>query len=107
MGRPADALLEEVTDRLVREFRPERVYLFGSSAWGSPRDESDLDLMVIVRDSAESPTAREARAYRALEGLRVRKDVLVRTRDEFDRRACVASLMESRILREGRLLYGM
>lgn len=102
-----EALLEEVTDRLVREFRPERVYLFGSRAWGRPRDESDLDIMVIVPDSPDSPTAREARAYHVLEGLGVHKDVLVRTREEFDARACIATMMEARILKEGKLLYGV
>jgi predicted nucleotidyltransferase len=29
-------LLDEVKDRLVAEFQPEQVWLFGSHAWGEP-----------------------------------------------------------------------
>ncbi len=29
------------------------IYLFGSYAWGNPDDESDLDLLVIMKASDE------------------------------------------------------
>jgi predicted nucleotidyltransferase len=35
---------KEIVRRLVNEFQPEAVYLFGSYAWGKPDKESDLDL---------------------------------------------------------------
>jgi hypothetical protein len=37
-------LLNETTSRLVAEFRPEKVILFGSHAWGEPGEDSDVDL---------------------------------------------------------------
>lgn len=46
-------LLEKNLDRLKAEFQPDEIYLFGLHAWGVPTDESALDLMVIVHDSAE------------------------------------------------------
>jgi len=33
-----DALLQTVTERLVAEFRPEQIWLYGSHAWGKPHD---------------------------------------------------------------------
>ena len=33
---------------LVREFRPQRVVLFGSYAAGKPRPDSDIDLLVVM-----------------------------------------------------------
>jgi predicted nucleotidyltransferase len=41
--------IEAVVDQIAREFTPERVILFGSYAYGTPTDDSDVDLMVIRR----------------------------------------------------------
>jgi uncharacterized protein len=39
----SQSLLEEVTQRLANELHPEAIWLFGSHAWGTPADGSDLD----------------------------------------------------------------
>jgi predicted nucleotidyltransferase len=41
------ASIEEVAERIVREFDPERIILFGSHAYGTPGPESDVDLLVV------------------------------------------------------------
>jgi len=41
--------IAELAGRIAREFRPERIVLFGSYARGSPRRDSDVDLLVILR----------------------------------------------------------
>ncbi len=102
----SEQLLTEMTERLVAEFDPESVYLFGSYAWGKPRSDSDVDLMVVVSSSAESPGRRAARGYRVLEAFPVSKDILVKMRAEFDRFVGARASLESRIVRRGRLLYG-
>lgn len=40
--------IAELSERIVREFQPERVILFGSYASGNPRPESDVDLLVVL-----------------------------------------------------------
>ena len=40
--------IRELTERIVREFQPERIVLFGSYAGGNPRPDSDVDLLVIL-----------------------------------------------------------
>ena len=40
--------IEGAVQRIVHEFRPERVILFGSHAQGQPRVDSDVDLLVIM-----------------------------------------------------------
>ena len=47
--------MREITQRLVENFQPELVILFGSHAWGSPTLDSDIDLMVIVSESDRTP----------------------------------------------------
>lgn len=99
-------LLTEATRRLMVEFNPEQVWLFGSHAWGEPDEGSDLDLMVVVGDSEEGPTLRAQRAHRCLQRLAVSKDVIVKTRAEVERYRNVRSSLVAEILERGRLLYG-
>ena len=99
-------LLETATKRLVAEFQPEQVWLYGSHAWGNPHDDSDVDLLVVVSDSDETPIRRSQRAHRCLRGLQMPKDVLVETRQEVDRVKELQTSLENIILSRGRRLYG-
>ena len=40
--------IEELSERIVQEFQPERIILFGSYAYGQPRPDSDVDLLVLL-----------------------------------------------------------
>jgi uncharacterized protein len=99
-------LLETATKRLVAEFQPEQVWLYGSHAWGNPHDDSDVDLLVVVSDSDETPIRRSQRAHRCLRGLQMPKDILVETRREVDRVKELQTSLENVILSRGRRLYG-
>ncbi len=91
---------------LVAEFHPEKIYLFGSRVWGKPTEDSDYDFLVIVPASGETPVRRAQRGHRALRGLGVPTDVLVKTRAEFNKYAGVYASLECQVLEEGHLLYG-
>lgn len=93
-------------ERLKAEFQPDEIYLFGSHAWGVPTDDSDVDLMVIVRDSAEKAIRRMQRAHRCLSGLGFPKDVLVPTRAQVDRYKHLRASLFHQVLAKGRKLYG-
>jgi predicted nucleotidyltransferase len=101
-----ERLLATVTQRLVAEFQPEQVWLYGSHAWGSPHADSDVDLFVVVPHSDETPIRRAQRAHRCLRGLRMPKDVLVETRQEVDPVKDRKTSLESLILTWGRRLHG-
>ena len=45
---PSKGDIQRVTDMLVREFHPSRVVLFGSRVYGTPRQDSDVDLLVVL-----------------------------------------------------------
>jgi len=99
-------LLDEVTNRLANELHPEAIWLFGSHAWGTPNEGSDLDLFVVVPESSESPVERMRRAHRCLRGLGLAKDVLVKTRQEFDRSRALPSTLDYLVFHRGRKVYG-
>ena len=100
-----DPILGEMVRRLVDAYDPDSIYLFGSRARDKARRASDYDLMVVVRSSELPFTARCQQAYLLLCGLRAGKDVIVLTRDEFNRKRNVVASLPATVLREGKLLY--
>jgi predicted nucleotidyltransferase len=99
-------VLPEIVRRLVDEFDPEEIILFGSRAWGKPRPDSDYDLWIIVSESHEKPSQLATRGYRCLRGIRVPTDLIVSNRAEFDRFKTVPASLEARVFKRGELLYG-
>ncbi len=99
-------LFDEITRRLVQAYDPEAIYLFGSYAWGSPTDDSDVDLAIIVRVANPRRIKRTLAASEALWGLGISKDVIVYTQEEFARAAEHPSTLAHKILQEGHVLYG-
>jgi predicted nucleotidyltransferase len=99
-----EAVLAEVTDRLVHAVGPDKVVLFGSRARGDARTDSDVDLLVI-KSSDQPRHLRVLPLYRALRGLGIPKDILWVTPEEVEQWREVANHVVSRGLREGRVLY--
>lgn len=75
--------INEITGEIVRNFKPQKIILFGSYANGTPTEESDLDLL-IIKDS-DLPTRLQNRKVRKmLAGLKIPVDVIVKTTKEFE-----------------------
>ena len=54
------AAIEDVVQQIATLFRPIRIILFGSYAYGDPQPESDVDLLVVMNtDLSESRQAVE------------------------------------------------
>jgi predicted nucleotidyltransferase len=98
-------LINQIVQRLVSEFNPEQIILFGLHAWGTPNEDSDIDLCVIVQDSKEPPRMRHLRGRKALTGISVPFDLIVKTRTEMERYQSVYASLECQILDEGIVLY--
>lgn len=96
--------LQEISRRISADLHPDQIILFGSYAWGTPTADSDVDLLVIVPESDESPHRRAVRAHRSLSGLAIPCDIVVRTRAEMDRINPVRSSLLYRALTEGKRL---
>ena len=96
--------LKEVTEKIVREFQPEKIILFGSRAWGEPRPDSDVDLF-IVKESTERRIDRERAVERLLFGSKLPTDVLVYTPDEIKKRLWLEDFFIEKILKSGKILY--
>ncbi len=100
----AEEILEHIVDRLVELAHPDCVILFGSAATGNMTADSDLDLLVIERQVAD--TRRESiRLRAALEDVPFPIDVIVMSRQWFDDTKDVIGGIAYPAHKYGRVLY--
>ncbi|MFM7439913.1 MAG: nucleotidyltransferase domain-containing protein, partial [Snowella sp.] len=85
------------------DFQPQKIILFGSYAYGQPRDDSDIDLLVILPFT-------EKKSQKSLEILNKIKpifalDLLVRTPSEIQQRLEWGDFLLQEIFEKGKILY--
>lgn len=100
----SQAQIEEVKNRIVNKFHPEKIILFGSYVEGNPTEESDLDLLIIW----QTDLARKERRplfTRELRDLKIPMDILVYTPQEIDFWSDTPLAFVSQIVKEGKVLY--
>ena len=96
--------LDEMVQRIVERFHPDRIILFGSHAKGNPTDDSDLDILVVM--PVEGSRRRKANEIDlALADRTVPLDVVVVTPDQFERQRDVIGTIVREAVREGRSVY--
>jgi predicted nucleotidyltransferase len=97
-------VINEITKRLVDGFHPDQIILFGSQARGTANKHSDIDILVICSIKG-SRRALTLDMYRALESLGIAKDIVVLTKDEFERNRQIPGTIARPAWLEGRVLY--
>ena len=83
--RVTRAEIHAVAQRIGAEFRPEKVILFGSHAYGTPAEDSDVDLLVVMEHSG-SGVAQAIEIVRQVRS-RIPVDLVVRTNRKGRQRA--------------------
>ena len=97
-------LIRQMTQVITRQFKPERVILFGSQARGAGTKHSDIDFLVVLADvSNKRESAIQIR--RALAKFPVAKDIIVTTPEEIKRRGNLVGSVLRSALQEGKVVY--
>jgi len=78
------AVIQTFVNQVVRQFRPAKVILFGSYAYGQPTEDSDVDLMLIIPH--KGPSAKMATRIRLACPRTFPMDLIVRSPAEMRRR---------------------
>ena len=97
------AAIEDVVQQIASHFHPNRIILFGSFAYGNPRPESDVDLLVVMDTSMG-----EARqGVEILKGITYRfgLDLLVYTPQRLAQRLEWGDPFVREIVTHGKVLY--
>jgi len=96
--------IQQITNRIVDVYQPEKIILFGSYANGTARENSDLDLL-IVKDTEELPVDRAALLRKAMRDLVMPMDILVYTPQEIEENRKSKFTFIYQVLKTGKLLY--
>ena len=100
-----DKQIQQIVDKIVREYQPEKIILFGSYAWGTPHEDSDVDLLV-VKESDKKKWEREYELRMKLSGNKFPPmDLLMYTPGEVERRLQMNDLFFRDILDRGKVYY--
>ena len=94
--------IERYGAAIAREFRPRKIVVFGSYAYGHPTPDSDVDVMVILPHRKGSRPSLEIRR-RISAGFPV--DILARAPTEIARRLREGDSFIKEIMSKGRVLY--
>ena len=101
--RIPQAAIDDVVRQIAEKFKPMKIILFGSYAYGTPRRESYVDLLVImespIRENALSLTIRRAIDYHF--GL----DLIVKKPKTLAERIEMGDFFLKEILQKGKVLY--
>ncbi len=98
-------ILSFVKDKLVETYNPLKIYIFGSYAWGKPTKDSDLDILVVVEDSDQKSYKRPVSGYKALFDLDIPNEIIVYTKEEFEKYSEDITRLCHKIKEEGEVVY--
>lgn len=96
--------LSEVVDRIVHKFHPMKIILFGSWARGDAREDSDIDLLVVL-PKAEHTRKAAIQIGNSLSNLPIGKDIIVATPEEIEKYGKTVGNILLPALTDGKVIY--
>lgn len=99
-----EEILAEIVRRIVAQFNPEKIILFGSYAYGKPHQDSDVDLFVVMH-SVLSPFKRAAEISTLIRPRPFPVDIVVRTHEEMCEALVRRDPFVTDVMQHGRVLY--
>ncbi len=95
--------IKNLVSQILRAFRPEKIILFGSHAYGKPGQDSDIDLMVIM--STRKNTLVAAADIRKAVEHDYPLDIIVRTPAQVRQRLKWGDSFITQVMAKGKILY--
>ncbi|MBI5384639.1 MAG: nucleotidyltransferase domain-containing protein [Verrucomicrobia bacterium] len=95
--------IKRFSDEIARRFKPEKIILFGSYAYGKPTPDSDVDLLVVMPCKGRPLDA--ALKVRLAVDADFALDLLVRTPAEVRKRLRWGDCFMQEITSKGKVLY--
>lgn len=101
-----DQTIEDILHKLLAGYAPQKVILFGSYAYGNPRRDSDIDLLVI-KETSERFIDRWVSVRRLLSdpSRTLPLEVIVLTPQELSARLDIGDQFLKEIIDQGKVLY--
>lgn len=101
----AEQDIQKITDKIVKEFKPQKVVLFGSYAWGTPTKDSDIDIFVIKDDPRKNIRDMAIDLEEILLPRTLPLDLIVYKPEQVERFIKEENMFITKILTKGKTLY--
>ena len=98
-------LAQSMAQRIVQEFSPRKVILFGSTARGEASPNSDIDLLVVLDCKREQKREMQVAIRKELRGFKAPKDIVVASPEDLEKYKDAWWTIYYPALREGVVLY--
>ncbi len=98
--------LKKLKEKLVDDYKPEKIILFGSMAWGKITEDSDIDLFIIKKTTKKfGQRIDEVNLLASKAKIAVPMDVIVFTPAEFKKRMDLDDFFIKNIVDNGKVVY--
>lgn len=105
MGKDILKEIQKITAQIIEKYQPDKVILFGSAARNELKEDSDLDLLIIKKETPLYGADRIRQLSRMID-RDISVDFLIYRPEEFDKRLQMGDPFIKLILKEGKVLYG-
>jgi predicted nucleotidyltransferase len=95
--------IQQVVRQIVEHFHPQKVFLFGSYAYGQPTSDSDVDLLIAMETPLRG--VEQAVEIRKTVDLPFPVDLLVRTPQQIAERLALGDVFLREVVTKGMVLY--
>ncbi|OIO45701.1 hypothetical protein COX24_03165 [bacterium (Candidatus Gribaldobacteria) CG23_combo_of_CG06-09_8_20_14_all_37_87_8] len=95
--------IQAIVKKIAENYKPEKIYLFGSFAWGKPTYDSDVDLF-IIKQTNKDRLSRDIEVQRIIKGI-LPVDSLVYTPNEVESRLGLGDFFIQDIINKGKIIY--
>jgi len=106
MSIPTQQKIKKVTAKIVKEYKPEKIILFGSHAWGKPHLDSDVDLFIVKKSRKRQIDRMRELRMKLIGNNFPPMDILIYTPKELSRRLAIGDFFVREIIEKGKVLYG-
>jgi len=97
--------IQNITQQIIEKYKPEKVILFGSAARGKPNLDSDVDFLIIKKETPLYGADRIRELSRMID-RNIPLDLLIYRPEEFQKRLQMGDPFLKSVLKEGKVLYG-
>jgi len=103
-----DTTIQQLIDR-IKQFNPEKIILFGSYAYGTPSDDSDVDFFVVKNVKSEDIRDLRLRIRGHLRDIiynqKVPVDLLLDSQEHINERIKLGDSIYEEIMNKGKTVY--
>ncbi|HMV30145.1 MAG TPA: nucleotidyltransferase domain-containing protein [Anaerolineales bacterium] len=103
MEKISKRAIQTFARKVAKEFKPQKIILFGSYAYGKPTADSDVDVLIVMSFSGRNPE--KATEIWMATKPKFPVDIMVRKPSELKKRLAMGDFFLQDVVNMGKVLY--